>query len=359
VHKDWHEPLKSVLVGCGRIAHSYATIIDNHPDMTLSAVVDVNPEAARAFGSSFGCRYYTSLADYLNSKDFADCGVVCTPPADHAEIACQLMRRGTSILCEMPFALNSESAEKMIEISETYGAHLMMGSKFRYIPDILHAKGLIQAGILGQILVFEIDFRDIVDMRGRWNVKSEMSGGGVLIDNGGHAIDITRHLFGPILRVRAEEARRFQSYEVEDTVRLDIRTVSGVIGTANLSWTIKNACDDYIRIYGTQGILCIGWKNSRYRPNGAMDWISFGEEYSSLKALTRQVEDLIDAVAGDGTPEISAEDGLESVRALEAAYRSLMTGQWVTLQPAVSEDTAVFRERRFSVLRPTKVSSNS
>jgi predicted dehydrogenase len=228
----------------------------------------------------------------------------------------------------------------------------MMGSRFRYISDVIHAKGLIQAGIIGQLLVFEIDFRDSVDMRNRWNIRPEISGGGVLMDTGSHAVDIVRYLIDPVIRVRAEEASRVQSPDVEDTVRVDLSTASGVIGSINLSWTIKNADDDYIRIYGTQGTLCIGWKTSMYRPSGAVDWIRFGEGFSTLKAITRQLVNLVEVVANDGIPETTAEDGFEAVRVIEAAYQSLPTGKWISLLEgsAAAIPTDISNDRRFPVL---------
>lgn len=327
--------------------------------MALSAVVDENSEAARAFGKSFNCPYYTSLEDYLAVENFADCGVICAPPSRQSEIANRLMQRGVNILCEIPFAPDSAAAEKMIDVSRTFGVQLMMGSRFRYITDIIHARGLIQSGILGRILVFEIDFRDVVDSGNQPGSRQDTGYGGVLMDSGNHAIDIARYFFGPLLRVRAEEAQRFQFQDVEDTVRLDMRTISGVIGTAHLSWTIKNACDEYIRIYGTQGTLCIGWKNSMYRLNGVIDWIKFGEGYSTLKALTRQMENLIDAVTGEGIPETTAEDGRESVKVLEAAYQSLSTGDWINLHSASTEIAPAAFERNFTVLRPRRLSSST
>jgi predicted dehydrogenase len=224
-----------------------------------------------------------------------------------------------------------------------------MGSKFRYISDLIHAKGLIQAGIIGQALVFEIDFRDAIDMRDRWNIRPEISGGGVLADTGSHAIDIARYLVDPIWKIRAEETSRIQSPEVEDTVRLDLCTSSGVLGAINLSWTIKNASDDYVRIYGTQGTLCIGWKNSMYRPNGAVDWIRFGEGYSTLKAIARQMVNLVEAITKDVMVETSADDALEAVRAVEAAYQSLLTGQWLSILP--DNAAASSNDRKCSNLR--------
>ncbi len=354
VRQDLNKELKILLIGCGNIAHSYATAIHRHPDMVLSAVVDENIEAARAFGISFNCPFHTSLEDYLAGGNFADCGVICTPPSRHADIAIHLMQRGTNILCEIPFAPDSAAAEKMIDVSRAFGVHLMMGSRFRYITDIIHARGLIQSGILGRILVFEIDFRDVVDNSNHKRFQSEAGYGGVLMDGGIHAIDIARYFFGPLLRIRAEEAQRHQFQDVEDTVKLDMRTISGAIGTAQLSWTIKNACNDYIRIYGTQGILCIGWKKSMYRLNGVVDWIKFGEGYRTLESMTRQMENLIDAVIGEGIPEITAEDGQESVRALEAAYQSLPTGNWINLNTVSEQAVSPSLKRNFTVLRPSK-----
>ncbi|MBN2243391.1 MAG: Gfo/Idh/MocA family oxidoreductase [Acidobacteria bacterium] len=357
VRQDLHNPLKISLIGCGKIAHSYATAIHGHPMMELSAVVDENTEAARAFGISFNCPFHTSLKEYLSRGEAADLAVICAQPSRHLEIACSLMKKGTNILCEIPFAPDSVAAEKMIDISRTFGVQLMMGSRFRYITDIIHTRGLIQSGILGRILVFEIDFRDAFDSANQKRALWDNGYGGILMDGGIHAIDIARYFFGPLMRIRAEEAQRLPMQDVEDTVKLDMRTVSGVIGTAQLSWAIKNACDDYIRIYGTQGTLCVGWKKSMYRLNGFVDWIRFGEGYSTLKALTRQMENLIDGIEGDGIPEITVEDGRESVRALEAAYKSFSTGNWVDLNPASLEIVPPPLERNLRVLRPDRLSS--
>jgi predicted dehydrogenase len=299
--------------------------------MKLTAVVDVNPEAARAFGNSFRCNSYTSLNEYFAAHNPADGGIVCTPTSEHSSIACSLLQMRINVLCEQPFALDSSSAERMIDASRTYGATLMMGSKFRFVPDIIHAKGLLQAGILGQVLEFESDFRDTIDMHNRWNMHPELSGGGVLMDGGSPAVDIARYFFGPIMGIRAEEGCRIQSKDVEDTVRLAVQTTSGVLGTIHLSWTLKNPGDDYLRIYGTQGNLCIGWKKSIYRPNGAIDWIHFGEGYNTQKALALQMGHFINVVAGEEIPEISADDELESVRTIETAYQSIRTGQFLNI----------------------------
>jgi predicted dehydrogenase len=359
MHNRWRKSYKFVLLGCGKNGHSYATAIHNNPKMELAAVIDVNPEAASAFGASFHCKAYMSLNEYLESKSQADCAVICTPPSYHTDAACRLMQKGISVLCEQPFALDSASAEKMVDISRAYGVQLQMATRMRFIADIVHTKGLIHAGILGQILAFEGDFRECVNMRNRWNIQPEISGGGVLMSSGSLAVDIACCLFGNILRVRAEEGVRIQSSAVEDTVRLELLTASGIMGTVHLSWNLNNSGEDFFRIYGTQGNLCIGWNKSMYRPNGAKDWIHFGEGYSTMKALSRQLADFVYVVAGEGIPEISAGEEIELVRIMEAAYKSLSTGQYLDVHPSVSSSAAVIGNRRFSVLRSNNMPSSA
>jgi predicted dehydrogenase len=355
VYQKLYKPVKFVLIGCGKAAHSYATTISSHPDMTLSAVVDENPEVARAFGNSFHCDWYTSLQDYVSGNYFADCGIICTSVSNHSETVKQLMQLGTDILCATPFAPDSASAEIMVDVSRTFGIRLMMGSRFRYISDIMHARELIQSGILGRILVFEIDFRDLAAIGRHRDSQKDKTNHGVLMDRGSHAIDIAQHFFGPLLRIRVEEAQRLGPHVVEDMVRIDMRTISGAIGMAQLSGKIKNPCDDYIRIYGTNGTLCIGWKSSMYRLDGNVDWVKFGEGYSTPKALNRQMESYLNAVTRNGMPETTAEDELASVRAMEAAYRSLSTGCWINLQPTPPELDMLRFKRNFTVLHPGKL----
>jgi predicted dehydrogenase len=244
----------------------------------------------------------------------------------------------------------------MIDVSRTHGVSLMMGARFRYVSDIIHARGLIQAGIIGKVLEFESDFREAVDMQDRWNVQPKLSGGGVLVDKGSAAIDIVRYLFGPIQGIHAEETSRIQSEDVEDTVRIEMRTDSGILGTMHLSWALNNTGDDFFRIYGTQGNLCIGWKKSMYRPNGARDWICFGEGYSTMKALLLQMSNFANVVAEGECPEVSSSEELESVRAIETAYQSLHTGQYLNIHPAAAAVVSSPGDRKFSVLSSGKVS---
>ena len=140
-----------------------------------------------------------------------------------------------------------------------------MASKFRYVDDVIRAKQIVDSGILGDVVLFDNAFTARVDMSKRWNSNPDVSGGGVLIDNGTHSVDIARYFLGPLAEVHVVEGRRSQGLKVEDTVQIFVRSEQGAMGTIDLSWSINKELDRYISIYGTQGTVFVGWKEARYR----------------------------------------------------------------------------------------------
>jgi predicted dehydrogenase len=323
--------LNFVLVGCGRIAQTHLQAMENIPECKLKGVVDVREQVAKSVADQYGCRSYSDYQHVLEGNH-VDAVIICTPPNTHSEIATFFLENGVHVICEKPFAINSEHATIMVKKAEEKGCLLMMASKFRYVEDIIKAKGIVESGILGEIVLFENVFCSKVDMKDRWNSNKEIAGGGVLIDNGSHSVDIARFLLGPVTKVQTEEGKRVQKLEVEDTTRLYFRTKYDVMGAVDLSWSIHKEQESYVDIFGTDGVLSIGWKCSKYRQSEKMHWVTFGKGYDKIAAFSAQIKNFIDSIKGQAVPLINATESLESVKVIEAAYKSSSMNKWVEVQ---------------------------
>jgi predicted dehydrogenase len=320
-------PVSFALVGTGGIAHSYAAAFQNNPHAALVAVADVRTDAAEAFGAKYGVPAFDSHAALPN----AEVVIVCTPPDTHTRISVDLLRGGRHVLCEKPFTLTAADARKMQYEAVKAGRLLTMGSKFRYVADVVKAKQLVAAGDIGEVILFENAFTSRVDMTARWNSRPAVSGGGVLIDNGTHSVDVIRYFLGPLAQVHAVEGLRVQPLPVEDTARLFVRSAAGVMGSVDLSWSINKELDWYVKIYGSRGTINIGWTQSRIKRAGA-EWEVFGSGYDKVQAFTAQVANVARAVRGEEALLITADDAIASVEVIEAAYRSMRAAPWTGVQ---------------------------
>jgi predicted dehydrogenase len=321
------QKLKFGLIGAGGIAQSYAQAFDRSDFAQLVGVADIRPEAARAFAERLNCQSFDSYQMMAESLEL-DAVIICTPPITHREISLYFLDHKVHVLCEKPLSVDVKSAIDMLEAATRAGVILTMASKFRYVEDVIRAKSLVMSGILGEIVLFENAFTSRVDMSSRWNSKPEISGGGVLIDNGTHSIDIMRYFLGPLAEVQVIEGKRIQSLDVEDTVRIFVKSQRGVVGNVDLSWSLNKELDSYIRIYGSQGTISIGWKESKYRQSSSPEWIVFGRGYDKVQAFHSQIENFSKAILGQESLLITAEDSLASVEVIEAAYTAMHRTQW-------------------------------
>jgi predicted dehydrogenase len=228
-------------------------------------------KAATSLAESHSATAYQSISDLIRRESF-DAAIVSTPPSTHPEICCELLERGIHVLCEKPVAINLEQAQKMFHVAQVTGAKLTMASKFRHVDDVRAAKSLVDSGIVGEVVLFENIFTANVDMRHRWNSQPEIAGGGVLIDNGTHSVDIMRYLLGPLAELQVIEGKRLQSPAVEDTVKIFVRSTEGVLGDIDLSWSINKGHPAYINLYGSDGTIMVGWKESKFRRAKDKDW---------------------------------------------------------------------------------------
>lgn len=319
--------LKFALIGTGGIAQTYAQAFQQSKCCELIAVADVREDAAQAFAEPLGAK---SFSDYktLAENSEIDAVIISTPPNTHTEIAVYFMNRGVNVLCEKPLCLSVAEAKTMIETAEKTGVVFTMATKFRYSEDVVKAKAILASGVLGEIIQFENAFTAKVDMLSRWNSRQEISGGGVLIDNGTHSVDIIRYFLGAITDVLAVETSGTQNLTVDENVKLLTKTANNVIASVDLTWGINKELPNFISIYGTNGTLHIGWRESRYKLNSSPDWTIFGTGYDKVQAFKSKIENFTNAITNGEELLTKPADALASVEVIEAAYKSLNQNLW-------------------------------
>src|SRR2546430_3143603 len=318
------------LVGAGGIAQSYAQAFQHCEGGRVVAVADVREDAARALAEGLGCQSYDSYQT-MARRTKLDAVVVCTPPVTHADICQYFLEHQIHVLCEKPFTIDVQSARKLVDTAARGGVQLTMGSKFRYVDDVIRAKSIVTSGILGEIILFENAFTARVDMSSRWNSDPAVSGGGVLIDNGSHSVDLMRYFLGPLADVQVVEGKRVQGLNVEDTVRIFVHSVSGVMGSIDLSWSLNKELDSYLNIYGSRGTNAARRKGSKYRQPTRRAWIRFRKGYAKMQAFRSPIHEVLAPLRGKEMLLITAEDALASVEAIEAAYNSLRRVHWTEI----------------------------
>jgi predicted dehydrogenase len=284
-------------------------------------------DAAEAMAEANDCAAFESYSAMVAEMDL-DAALVATPPSTHPDICCELLEQGLHVICEKPLAVDSLSAVRMIDTAARTGKVFTMASKFRYVADVARAKALVASGVIGELVLFENVFTGRVDMASRWNSNPTISGGGVLIDNGTHSLDITRYFLGDLAEVQVMEGHRIQQLPVEDTVKLFVRSKSGVLASIDLSWSVSKEQPYYLSVYGSAGTLLIGWKESKYRRFTDDEWTVFGKGYSKVDAFTRQLDNFAGAILGNEPLVVAPADALASVQVIEAAYRSMAQRGW-------------------------------
>jgi predicted dehydrogenase len=323
-------PIPVALIGAGGIGHAYADACRVVDEVDLTVIADIRPDGGSDLAEAHGAEY---IADALALADPRSVGLalLCTPPVTHEELAVGFLEAGVPVMCEKPLAVTREAGQRMLAAAAASGTPLTMASKFRFVPDIIQARSIVQSGALGDIVSAEVAFCSPVDMRDRWNSQPEVSGGGVLMDNGTHGMDILRYVLSPVEHVLATLTTSTPGMAVEDTAVVLARTAAGNVCSITVSWSTDRLTDRYLAVMGTAGSLEVGWRGSRLRLRSSSSDVPFGEGYTKVGALAGNLRNTARALLGVEELRVTTFDAMASVLAVEAAYESARTGSWTAV----------------------------
>ena len=290
----------------------------------------------------WNARGYASFEEMLD-REHLQAVSICTPNAFHAPAALAALARGIHVLCEKPLSLDLAACDEMIQAARQGGAVLQTGHHLRSSPLVETAKRLIDAGRIGRLTFMRLrqahDWGGAPEVRGAFGSLAA-SGGGTLLDNGCHMMDLARHFGGEVRSIYARMNTLKFEIEVEDTSVASLELESGAIASVESAWT-ATGWEESFAVYGTAGSLECSNRLGKPRlrlltrdsgfggwDTGDETWYDFAE---SANGHVRSVTHFLNSVT-QGLPVVcTGEDGRESVRLVLGGYESARTGLPVML----------------------------
>jgi len=345
-------PTRIAVAGAGYIGQAHMAAAHQAPGVALSAVVDPSP-AAQAVAQAAGVPLYASL-DELLARDRPDGLVLATPNHLHLPQALWAVQAGLPILLEKPIATTVAEGRQIVEATERLGARVLIGHHRAHSPIMDKAQQVVRSGQLGRLVAVTGSATfykpDIYFADGPWRKEP---GGGPILLNMIHEVHNLRMLCGGIVAVQAFQSHATRGFAVEDTVAINLRFASGVLGSFMLSDTAASARsweqtsqenkaypsygdEDCYVVSGTNGSLSVPTMRLKTypRPEERSWWKPFEVGTVGMvreDPILRQMVHFGEVARGEAEPKVSARDGLDNLRVTEAIAEAAATGRVVEL----------------------------
>lgn len=321
------------IIGAGGIAQAHAEAYRAQGNAEIKALADTDAARAQASARSWGVDAYGRYEQLLERKDIHAVSI-CTPPASHAEIAIAAAAAGKHVLVEKPVSMSLGEADEMIAAAKRAEVILMVGHTHRFWPANVKAKELIEGGEIGEIIMASDDvlseFR-VSNGNVPWRLVKSISGGGVVMDNGVHAVDRLSWWLGkPLESVYARTSTNLDPIDVENNCEAILNYAGGAYAQLRLSFTTPPAAGRCrAEFLGTRGALFVEtWGGLRIARHGEE---SKPVEYGGQGGLVAEIADFLAAIEQGRPPKVTGEDGRAALETVLAIYRSSATGQVVKL----------------------------
>lgn len=346
--EDLLQPLNFAIIGAGNIGKIQAEAIQQIPEARVTVVCNRNEAAGRALADKTGATWVADYADAV-ARDDVDIVTICTPSGTHMEIAVAAAEAGKHLLVEKPIDISLARIDTMLAAVEKAGVVLACVFPLRFAQGVHKAKAAVEAGRLGRLTLADCYvkwFRPQSYYDSNWRGTWELDGGGALMNQSIHNIDLLQWLAGPVKSIMAQSATLAHDMQTEDTASALLTFEHGGLGViqgATSCWPGDRA---RVELHGDQGTIVLEegrivvWKLAdaseeeehamltleTQQGSGAADPTAIGYEMHR-----RQIVDLIEAIRTGRTPAIQGAEARKAVEIICAIYLAASNGHLVTL----------------------------
>jgi UDP-N-acetylglucosamine 3-dehydrogenase len=305
--------LRAGVIGVGAMGKNHARLYSELPGVKLVGVSDVNEALATSIAQTYGCRPYIDYHDLLGEN--LDALSIVVPTTLHQMVALDAIKRGINVLMEKPIADTVENADEIIKAARERGVKLMVGHVERFNPAIMKLKGLIDNGLLGNIV--SISAKRV----GPYNPR--IRDVGIIVDLGTHDIDIMSYLYGEeVKEVYATAGTVVHSHEDHAIITLNFH--NGGSGVIDTNWLTPHKVRN-LTVIGSQGIAEVNCIEETLRIFD-QEWIR-DAKIEKEEPLKLELLHFIDCVQHDRKPLVSGEDGRHALEVAIAAVKSAGNGK--------------------------------
>ncbi len=354
--------IRIAIIGPGKVGHLHARAVGQIPGAELVAVCGRSPEKTEAFAQPYGIAAYTDIARMVQTERVDLC-LVCTPHPAHREPTVAALDAGAHVLVEKPLASSLADCDAMLEAARRNGRQLGVISQRRFYESSLRIRAAIDAGKIGTPalgMVIMLGWRDEAYYQSDpWRGKWAEEGGGVLVNQAPHQLDLLLWYMGDVEEVYGQWRNVNHPYiEVEDTAVAILKFKNGGIGNIVVSNSQQPGLYGKVHIHGRNGAsvgvqtdggsMFVAGRSSITEPPYNDTWTVPGETdmldvwkaeevalFNRIDATTHyfavQIGEFADAIRQNRPPLVTGEDGRRVVELFTAIYESTRTGLPVRL----------------------------
>ena len=338
------------ILGAGNISETHARAAREILGVEVVAHWGRDPRKAAPLAAKYGGTAYDELERFLDHRGM-DAVLVGTPSGLHAEHGCAAARRGLHVLVEKPLDVTTEHVDALIAECDRAGVTLGVFFQDRTAPDLVWLRQTMIAGALGDVFLVSARvkwYRPPEYYRGsRWRGTRALDGGGALMNQGIHTVDLLLWLVGDVRRVSAATRTALHAIEVEDTAVASFELANGGVGTLEAATSVYPGYARRVELTGTNGTVIV--EHDRVvavdlrtpppepapRDEGNANASATSPVVADTRGHRRVLEDFISAVRGGGRPVCDGPGGRRSVELVEAIYQAARTGTAVTLRESM------------------------
>ncbi len=338
------------ILGAGNISQTHARAAAAIPGVEVTAVHGGNLERAATLASAHGAQAFSDLERFLGVP--MDLVAIGSPSGLHAEQGVRAADRGIHVLVEKPIDITPEGADRLIAAADRARVKLGVFFQDRAQPDIVRLHAAVAAGRLGRPILASARVKwyrpPEYYSQSRWRGTWALDGGGALMNQGIHTLDLLAWVLGPVSRVSAVTRTAVHRIEVEDTVIAILEFASGAVASYEATTAAYPGYKRRVELTGTEGTVIL--EHDRlvavdlrqpaddlvHAPDEDANESASSPVVSDARGHQRILEDFIAAIRDDREPLCSGREGRRSVALAAAIYESARTGRRIDVADVTS-----------------------